>query len=107
MAGLVRWTMLVLTSVLICLLMVLSVTWRISGLSSSLELNGKWGLLLLQKAPAAEVAREIWGANPPDWAKTLAVVWERADVPSWWWLPILFIGLRLLTGSYARRRSRR
>ncbi len=94
-------------AVIISAAMIMLITARLSGPMSELEVRARWAVLLIKKAPAARVASDIWGTNPPLWAQRLAVIWERADMPQWWWLPLVMLAVRWMVVGIAQRRVRR
>jgi hypothetical protein len=66
-----------------------------------------WAKLLITQDATAKVVQEWYGNNPPAWAMRLAVVWQRADPPSWWWLPILVILVSFVLSRIAKKRVRK
>lgn len=49
-------------------------------------------------------AKILFERHPPRWVMLTAVTWHRADVVSWWWLPLIVLGARLIVGLFSRRR---
>lgn len=65
----------------------------------------RYGLLRLQDAPPAVVVQKVMGDAPPQWAMRLALVWDRANVPGFWWLPLVLALAIWLVGRSVRRRG--
>ena len=78
------------------------------GLSREGPLSGAKPLWDVMKNPAAggqpAWARVLFERHPPHWIMLTAVAWHRADVVSWWWLPLIVLGARVLVGLFSRRR---
>ena len=105
MARLWRWLMLIVVAVAVSLALVLVITYRNMGEMSQMEVQARWLSMLMTKAPIAQTLQQWWGNQPPLKVQTLAVVWQRADVTFWWWLPLVVIAVRIFVGGFARRRS--
>ena len=101
-----RWLLLLVVAVVVSLFLVLLVTYRMMGDMSDVEINARWGYLLLRQSPAVHYAQQLFGADPPMWVREFALVWHRANPIRWWWLPFIFMGLRLITMRWAKRKSR-
>lgn len=104
MAKLVRAFLLLVVACAVSLALVLLITDR--GVDPNM-VPIHWAKLLLTQDPTAEIVKEWYGANPPAWVMRLAVVWQRADPPSWWWLPILVILVSFVLGRIAKKKARR
>jgi hypothetical protein len=66
-----------------------------------------WAKMILSQDSTAKVVQEYYGNNPPRWVMHLAVVWQRANPPQWWWLPILMILASYVLGRIARKKTKR
>ena len=102
-----RMVAVLILAVVVTSAMVLLITYRMMGEMGPREVTNRWTVLLLEKAPVAEFVKKYWGVNPPLWVQRLAVVWAKANMLRWWWLPLLFIGVRILVIRTARRRMQR
>lgn len=82
------------------------------------RMTGTGGVRLAEPKPIVRVVQwtaetldlgdEVVGARvPPRWLMSFAVIWDRSDMPSWWWLPLLMLAVRYLVGGFARRRTHR
>jgi hypothetical protein len=107
MSSFIRMLILVILSVVISAAMVMLITYRMAGEMNPREVTYRWSALILQKAPVAEFVKEHWGVSPPPWVQRLAVIWHRANMARWWWLPFLFLGVRWLVVRSTQRRMRR
>ena len=102
-----RMLALLILAVVVTAAMVMLITYRMMGDMGPREVTNRWTVLLLEKAPVAEFVKKHWGSSPPLWVKRLAVVWAKADMLRWWWLPLVFMGVRMLVIRTARRRMQR
>ena len=107
MPSLGRMLGVLILAVVITSAMVLLITYRMMGDLGPREVTNRWTVLILQKAPVAEFVKKHWGVSPPLWVQRLAVVWAQANMLRWWWLPLVFIGVRMLVIRTARRRMQR
>ena len=82
------------------------------------QVKGPSGEQLVEAKPMVRVVQwtsEMLGLGqetagvrvPPKWLMTFAVTWDRAKVFTWWWLPLVLIGVRILVGGFARKKSHR
>lgn len=101
-----RFIGVLLMSLVLSLVIVLGFAYSTGGEMSQVEVNARWVVLMAKDAPAAQVAKQVYGNNPPLWAQRLAVLWERADVPRWWWLPLVLIILFYLAIALGGQRQR-
>lgn len=104
MARIIRAFLLLVVSCAVSLALVLMITDR--GVDPNM-VPVHWAKLLITQDATAQVVQEWYGNNPPAWAMRLAVVWQRANPPSWWWLPILVIAVSLILGRIARKKAQR
>jgi hypothetical protein len=104
MARIIRGFLLLVVACTVSLALVLLITDR--GVDQNM-VPIHWAKLLLTQDPTADIVRDWYGNNPPAWAMRLAVVWQRADPPSWWWLPILVIAVSFVLGRIAKKKTRR
>lgn len=102
-----RMAALLVLAVVITGAMVMLITYRMMGDVGPREVTYRWTVLLLEKAPVAEFVKKHWGESPPLWVQRLAVVWAKANMIRWWWLPLVFLGVRVLVIRTARRRMQR
>ncbi|ADK84791.1 hypothetical protein Deba_1423 [Desulfarculus baarsii DSM 2075] len=84
--------------------LLLFITARGLGPMSQGETIVRYAALLAQDAPAARLVQTIMGDGPPQWAMGLCVVWERANVAGFWWVPLVLALIVWLVGRAARRR---
>lgn len=104
MSRLIRTFLLLVIACVVSLALVLMITDR--GVDPNM-VPIHWAKLMLTQDPTAQVVQEWYGNNPPAWAMRLAVVWQRADPPSWWWLPILIVAVSYVLGRISRKKMRR
>lgn len=114
MPSLGRLVLILFTAVVVSLAMVLLITARTLP---DREVLPRYGMMVMQDtyevrwvnkiSETFDLGSQVAGVRkPPDWLVSLAVVWHRANPPSWWWLPLVFIGVRMAVGAYAARRRR-
>ena len=87
----VRFIGVLILSVILSLAFVLGFTYSTSSEMGKGEVGARWLVMVAKDAPVAQVPKQIWGNKPPQWAQRLAVLWDQAHVPRWWWLPLLLI----------------
>ena len=104
MARIIRMFLLLVVACAVSLALVLLITDR--GVDENM-VPLHWAKMLLTQDHTAKVVQEYYGNNPPAWVMRLAVVWQRADPPSWWWLPLLVIAVSFVLSRLARRRVQR
>ncbi|RJX35903.1 MAG: hypothetical protein C4525_02550 [Desulfarculus sp.] len=101
-----RFIGVLILSLILSLAFVLGYTYSTSGEMGQVEVGARWLVLVAKDAPAAYVPKQIWGNNPPLWAQRLAVLWDKADVPRWWWLPLaLIVVIYIFMAIGGRRRA--
>ncbi|MCB2188925.1 MAG: hypothetical protein KQJ78_21095 [Deltaproteobacteria bacterium] len=96
-----------LVGVVVSAVMVLAMTWRITATLSPMQVEMEWTRLVVEGVPAAQTVREHYGDHPPNWARRAAVIWARAELVKWWWLPFLYAGIQFLVKGMVRRRQGR
>jgi hypothetical protein len=102
-----RFIGILVISTAISLALLLLITGRNLGDMNLAEVQFRWAALVLQGAPAAELARSYFGLHPPAWIMRLALIWHQAKPLTWWWLPLLMMAAIFLVNRAARRRSGR
>lgn len=130
MGAIIRMILSLLVAVVVAAALVLMITSRqvkdaevapayaaLAAQDQAARVQGTGGVRLAQPKPIVRVVQ--WAAEtldlghkvagvrvPPPWLMSLAVAWDRANMPSWWWLPLLILGVRYLLGGFAHRRIR-
>jgi len=96
----------VVVALVICLTMLLFITAR---LTPPARYPIIWQVMVMKGAQEARLVNGWFAPDqPPTWVKKLAVVWNQAQVITWWWLPLVFFALRWFISRWlSRKRARR
>jgi hypothetical protein len=68
------------------------------------EAQPLWSALQDQNAGQPAWAKILFERHPPHWVMTLAVAWDRSQPLTWWWLPLIVLGVRVVIGLLSSRR---
>lgn len=106
MGAAIRFLAMLAVCALLSAVMVLVITARMLGTLAPEQIALRWARLADSGQPVAALVRQEYGLNPPEWVRQLALTWQEADLASWWWLPLLFMGVGYVAMAFSRRRNR-